>query len=230
LLFFLKSFLSKFFLAKNEELVHGADLYAGYVGDESFVRAVEYENIEGQIFPVQVTKEVLVKTYGKLQGLAIFKDYCWMLVFDAWVGNNDRHFYNWGVINNLDGKVAPRFAPIYDTARGLLWNQSDLELAKWSQESDFGRARLIKYCRNSKPKTGIDGVSSLNHYNFVSRLVALDIPLSKDEIARKLTSELLSSAKTLIDTDFELLLSLNRKRMIQFILEERTQQLLKILA
>lgn len=48
-----------------------------------------------------------------------------MLVFDAIVGNNDRHFYNWGVIVDLKGMKPPRFSPVYDTARGLFWNQSE---------------------------------------------------------------------------------------------------------
>ena len=86
-------FLSKYFLSKNEELVHGADLYAGYMEDPNFVKDVEIHKAEGDIFTVQVTKEALTKMYGIQNGEDIFLDYCWMLVLDAWHGNNDRHFY-----------------------------------------------------------------------------------------------------------------------------------------
>ena len=49
-----------------------------------------------------------------------------MLCFDALAGNNDRHFYNWGIVDTKKKtSKLPTFAPIYDSARGLLWNLSD---------------------------------------------------------------------------------------------------------
>ncbi|MBC8883138.1 hypothetical protein H9X57_06230 [Flavobacterium piscinae] len=51
-----------------------------------------------------------------------------MLLFDALTGNNDRHYYNWGVISHIKNEHKPYFSPVYDTARGLLWNDSDKKL------------------------------------------------------------------------------------------------------
>jgi len=48
------------------------------------------------------------------------KEFVKMLLFDAIVGNNDRHFYNWGLLPTYVTKKKPIFAPIYDTARGVI--------------------------------------------------------------------------------------------------------------
>lgn len=48
-----------------------------------------------------------------------------MLLFDALTDNNDRHYYNWGVISHIKNEHKPYFLPVYDTAKGLLWNVSD---------------------------------------------------------------------------------------------------------
>lgn len=44
-------------------------------------------------------------------------DFAHMLVFDAWVGNSDRHQENWGIIRHTDG--SRRLAPLYDPAACL---------------------------------------------------------------------------------------------------------------
>ncbi|MCY4560745.1 MAG: hypothetical protein OXC03_00190 [Flavobacteriaceae bacterium] len=48
-----------------------------------------------------------------------------LIIFDALTGNNDRHYYNWGVITHLKDEHLPYFSPVYDSARGLWWNTSD---------------------------------------------------------------------------------------------------------
>ena len=45
------------------------------------------------------------------------------LMFDAWIGNQDRHDNNWGVIRSNDGSVF--LAPSYDHGSSLARNESD---------------------------------------------------------------------------------------------------------
>lgn len=57
-----------------------------------------------------------------------------ILVFDGIVGNNDRHFYNWAIVTyKKRTKKIPFISPVYDTARGLMWNQSDEQIKKLSK-------------------------------------------------------------------------------------------------
>ena len=77
-----------------------------------------------------------------------------LLVLDALIGNNDRHFYNWGIIRDLENKVKPKFSPIYDTARGLYWNVHDITIdTKMNNPKDLDKY-IQKYCNDSSPKIG----------------------------------------------------------------------------
>lgn len=119
-------FLSKIFLKEGKEkLEHGAELYAGYLGDKDFVHEIEEQQMARDFFTLSFTYDTLKHIYPH-QADDLFMDFVRMLVFDAIVGNNDRHYYNWGVITDTYGKEQPRFSPIYDTARALFWNLSEL--------------------------------------------------------------------------------------------------------
>ena len=52
-------FLSKYFLNENgdEELVHGADIFAGYVGDRDFVEKIEEEQRAREVFTLQFVEK-----------------------------------------------------------------------------------------------------------------------------------------------------------------------------
>src|SRR5690606_13021739 len=95
-------FLSKLFRNdKNQVLEHGAELYSGYLGDKEFVDQIEENQMARDFFTVSFTYDTLKYSYP-YQHESIFNDFIKMLVFDAIIGNNDRHFYNWGVIKHLN--------------------------------------------------------------------------------------------------------------------------------
>jgi hypothetical protein len=120
-------FLSKYFLKKDEVLVHCANLYAKCFNGDQFINHIEKNNLENKINNIQLFKNCLSMAY-KDQAEPIFQDFIKMILFDAMVGNNDRHFYNYGTIESISTNSIPRFTPIYDTARGLLWNISDKKI------------------------------------------------------------------------------------------------------
>jgi hypothetical protein len=82
-----------------------------------------------------------------------------MLLFDALVGNNDRHFYNWGVIRSVELRQEPCFSPIYDTARGLLWNESEEKIVDLALSDARAKVYLQKYIKGSRPKIGWEGAN-----------------------------------------------------------------------
>lgn len=94
-----------------------------------------------------------------------------MLAFDALVGNNDRHFYNWGIIDNKKKlKQLPRCAPIYDSARGLLWNVSDEQLMNWLKMQQSGGRHIPKYIDDACPRISIEGNKEIGHFELMGFL------------------------------------------------------------
>ena len=92
-------FLSKYFKKESDVLDHGADLYAGYLQDKDFVEEIESHNKSHEFFDIQFTKKVIQHFYPNEKN-NILKDFFDLLFFDAIVGNNDRHFYNWAIIHS----------------------------------------------------------------------------------------------------------------------------------
>lgn len=176
-------FLSRYFLnPREQELVHGAEIFVGYLEDESLVHEIEAQKRAREIFTVLFVKKAIVKYFG-VDAEPIFRDFVKMLIFDGLVGNNDRHFYNWGVIRNLKSSGNPCFSPIYDTARGLFWNEHERKIITLYQNSKELNNYLKKYSVNSKPKTGIDGDPSINHFQLLDYLYNNEIGITKEGVS-----------------------------------------------
>jgi hypothetical protein len=175
-------FLSRYFLtSKKQELIHGADIFAGFVNDRDFVEQIEEQQLARDLFTLQFTKDALEFTFP-YQWETILNQFVRMLLFDALVGNNDRHFYNWGVVRHIESKHEPYFSPIYDTARGLFWNESEKKiLALWNDKNRL-QAYLSRYCTNSRPKVGWEGATNINHFKLVSKIYKYEFGISKSEI------------------------------------------------
>jgi hypothetical protein len=77
-----------------------------------------------------------------------------MLVFDALIGSMDRHPRNWGVLKTATLPEEYTFAPLYDSARALLWDRTDDNLVSLeSNEGDFQRYVLKSHPRIGLPKS-----------------------------------------------------------------------------
>lgn len=89
-------------------------------------------------------KEALKRQERRSKG-AFREAFMEMLLFDAWVGNGDRHPANWGIIRTRTG--AESLAPIYDTAAclGVELSGSD-SLLNSAQRTDVRLARYITGC------------------------------------------------------------------------------------
>lgn len=61
-------------------------------------------------------RETLLRWEEALHGAGMLQQFSDMVLFDAWVGNSDRHQENWGVLHRPD---KARLAPIFDTAACL---------------------------------------------------------------------------------------------------------------
>ncbi len=90
-----------------------------------------------------------------------------MLAFDAFIGAPDRHAMNWGILAPVTTDEAPvRFAPIFDTARGLFREISDDDLRKKDRKQ--GRRQFLeKYAERSRPIISAGQAIQQNHFELV---------------------------------------------------------------
>jgi HipA-like C-terminal domain len=220
-------FLSRYFLQPGEILNHGAEILVGYLADKGFVEGVTSEKAEKDLFTFQVFCTAM-KVRFPAHHEQLTKDFVRLIGFDALVGNQDRHFYNWGVITNATGPLTPRFAPIYDTARGLFWNTIESGLVKFDQLQ-----ALEAYVRRSRPQIGWDGWDEsrgeLGHFDLIGSIGAHDVRYWKWlEQLGKTALATLGSIEGMIDAEFGNLLSVHRRELIKRCLRLRFETFAKV--
>ncbi|MEZ5058465.1 MAG: HipA domain-containing protein [Saprospiraceae bacterium] len=103
-------FLSKYFLKNDQTLFHGAQIYSAFLNeaDENFIDGVELLGLTRELITFKFTCQAIEFSFP-LESERIINSFLRLLLFDALVGNNDRHFYNWGVITNIRKNHRPFF-------------------------------------------------------------------------------------------------------------------------
>lgn len=222
-------FLSRYFLkSKEQELIHGADIFAGFVHDKELVEEIEREQLARDLFTLQFTKSALQFTFP-YHWEEILNKFVRMLLFDALVGNNDRHFYNWGVVRHIESKHEPYFSPVYDTARGLFWNEPEKKIVALSADKNRFNIYLSKYCINSRPKVGWEGAKNINHFQLVHNIYNYEFGISRIEVndlfLRSRFEELIESVKFYVSDIF----SVERTKLILECLRYRYKEISKLI-
>jgi len=218
--------MSRYFLSDERILNHGAEILAGYLSDKEFVDAVVVEGAEPELFTFQVCCTAIRAQFGD-DCHDLTRGFVTMIGFDALVGNQDRHFYNWGVITTPRGDSKPRFAPVYDTARGLFWNTVEAQLSKYDSDSS-----LNSYMTHSKALIGFDGHDgALRHFDLVERIADLDPKYRRLlESLGETASASVGRCEGMIDAEFSDLLSLSRRDLIKRCLRMRIGKFVRVLA
>lgn len=213
-------FLSRYFLdVKKETLAHGAEIFAGFLEDQAFVESIEQANLSRSFFTLQFVEMAVEKAFPQEKD-TIMNDLVKLLLYDAMVGNNDRHFFNWAVIQPFDKRERARFSPVYDTARGLFWNASDEQLAMRIRQKDVDRY-VKKYCDGSKPKLGWNDAGDLNHFRMVKEIFDNQFYITQEEIRNLFRQEMLAAMKETIKKEFGRFFSKERLLMINECLNYR---------
>jgi hypothetical protein len=216
-------FLSKYFLNKNESLEHGAQIFAGYMADDQWVENVEQQGLARKFFTFQFAEAAIKQMFPK-DFEPILVDFVRMLVFDALTGNNDRHFYNWGVIKHIENKKKPTFAPVYDSARGLFWNDSEAKLIKWNEQPKSLNEKIKKYAETSKPKIGWDSIDDLNHFDLINKIFSVNLQY-KEVCTQLINQDNLEKTLKLLNNSFSKFYSSYRLELINKCLIYRFERL-----
>ncbi|MBY0495266.1 MAG: HipA domain-containing protein [Cyanobacteria bacterium] len=165
-------FLSRYFLdiERAEELVHGMQLFRDLYDATTVKGIVGNQFREQSFFTVQAVKAAFGATYlhyGSHVEDNLFDSFVAMLTHDALLGVQDRHHENWGIIVRRDvGTGVPRFAPLYDSARGLFCNFLDGQLRRFYGPP--GLDRLDQYISKSRPLIGFIGLSPTSGRAFLT--------------------------------------------------------------
>jgi hypothetical protein len=186
-------FLSKDFLKSGEKLVHGVELLSEYFEDKEFVDEINKDKKQRREFLTFDEIENAFKHVHPVQMEELLAELVKMITYDAIVGNNDRHFYNWGIISNVkkanDKKV--KFAPIYDTARALFWNDTEDHIKEILERIQSGQKSIEGHCNKSKPRFSYSDKINANHFDLIEflclhnkdyRLIIMDLISKQKEI------------------------------------------------
>jgi len=219
-------FMSRYFLRGTQYLLHGADIFASYLEDhdKEFVQGVEDEDKSPEYFDYDFAAES-IRDMLPNDADAILQGFHRMLAFDALIGNNDRHFFNWGVICDHLGQQPPRFCPIFDTARALFWNHSESGLSKLEEKGRRPIDQLRKYCRHSYSKIGAAGQGRVNHYALLRSVLERNPDARSDvDILASIDAEPVDLVKDILNGEFSRLISPLRQTWICRLVEYRTEQ------
>lgn len=165
-------YLSQHFHTDEQQLSHGANILTSYLNENNteWIDELDRTNkLKGEI-NIDDVLFALQKVFHK-DAEGIQDSFLHMILFDALSGNNDRHYYNWGVISHIKNAHKPYFSPVYDTARGLLWNYSDEKVISLYKElTSIDKSQLNKYILNSVPKISVPNNSKCNHFDLIKHL------------------------------------------------------------
>lgn len=212
-------------MKSNEVLVHGAEICGEYLDDRDLAAQIaNNKKTSRELFTFEFICKAIQSVFPEVCGDLIL-DLVRMITFDAIVGNNDRHFYNWGVVNTVKkGLKKPKFAPIYDSARGLMWNESESNIVKHYAHNRLEGKKIVNYIEQAKPRVSIEEDADVNHFKLVSFIKSLKKEYS--DIVNGLVSKS-NEQKVLKMLEKEIFqyFSFERKELVTQILVERFKTL-----
>ncbi|WP_396171187.1 HipA domain-containing protein [Flavobacterium sp.] len=223
-------YLSEHFHNEEQTLNHGANILSRFINEDNNEWIDELDKnkaLKKEINIVDVLNSI--KKIFPDEHSEIFNSFFHMLLFDALTGNNDRHYYNWGIISHIKNEHKPYFSPVYDTARGLLWNQSDEKVISLQKElSNPDNKKVENYVLNSVPKISVPNNSKCNHFELIEFLIENEY--FKNEHKSVWTNrKFLDEAIVKLNSEFEHLFIKERREVIQYLLDLRFKKIAEIL-
>jgi hypothetical protein len=212
-------FMSRYFLdRRKEQLTHGAEIFEISLGKQEYQELAD-KKIERSFFTFRMTIEAMNNAFPEFKE-KLMSGFVKMLAFDALIGHNDRHPYNWGVIVPIHKSRPPRFSPLFDTARALFWNISDAGV-KQMLADDRALGRYIDRCT---PPICWEKEQRIGFFRLI-KMIWMEFPRHRAVIECLLDPAPLQDIGKLLRNDFSGLMSAARRELIQKCLTIRQQRL-----
>ncbi|NMH26213.1 HipA domain-containing protein [Flavobacterium solisilvae] len=226
--------LSKSMVKSNEMLVHG----------QQYLTALKLDfEIEKGIDHTFQLVEQFFKSRGIYNGM--IDEFIEMLIFDAIIGNRDRHQQNWAIIQPnsfvstgkilysefLKNQTMPRFSPIFDNGNSLAYEILEDKIPKLLDNSVtcekylFGKKATSHVRWNGKIVTHIELITEIhNIYPDTVKKVVQRVREKKGKINIEAIIQNIDDGIIFADAKFSL--TDNRKKLITLLLEKRIKKLL----
>src|SRR5258708_3746991 len=156
-------------------LIHGSLMIEDFFGAKDELEKIRPCN-EQEFYSINFIYEVINRYCGEA-ATSVLEKFFEMLMFDALIGSMDRHGKNWGVLRSefaeQPGQSAFRLAPIFDSARALLWDHPEGKLLLLDNDDN----ELMRYVESARPCVGPPRdhpkVNNCNHFHFIHSLMQL---------------------------------------------------------
>lgn len=148
-----KGVVSERFMPDEAQFIPGNMLLArvvnGYDGNKRF-QQIDYKlsHVLSLIRRIRGLRNP-VGWEGRVENLSPTEVFVGYLLFDAFIGNTDRHHENWGVVVNLQQDAAIHLAPSFDHASCLGRNEPSAK-RRMRLETNDGRASVEAYAARAK--------------------------------------------------------------------------------
>lgn len=155
----------------------------------------------------------IIKCLNNL-GSDLIPKFIQIMVFDALVGETDRHEENWGITKN---KGRSKISPLYDNGCNLLWQCDDLDLLDFEKSRD----NFIKFIKKSPTCIFNKQKHKYKHFELVTVLYEqypIDVKkciLSLKQLSNKKIQEIVYKIPDNLLTD------LHKKYIIQYLIIRR---------
>ena len=224
-------FLSRNFVVRGQyELLHGIELVARYfeTNPAEVVTAFDLKdkNAEHKFYTVENIMMILENLFPT-EIADLRKGFFKMIAFDAFIGAPDRHAMNWGVLASLKSETKPvRYAPIFDTARGLFRECSDIDLL--NKERNQGRIQFLEqYAERSRPIFSTGGSHPENHFSLVNWISIHCKPEDRNAMCTVFDAVDISDIETMLQRKFRRIITQVRIEFIRDLLSVRINRLRK---
>jgi hypothetical protein len=219
-------FVTRNFRAEGERLVHGSLMIEEVFGAKQETDRIHHKS-EQAFYTIDFLEQV-IKEFCKDDAKTVFGKFLEMLVFDALIGSMDRHAQNWGVLQQTSLPERYRFAPIFDSARALLWSLPEKKLLEY----DRNETVLGRYIDASRPCIGPPRdhpkINACNHFDVVENLVQRYPHLMRVALARVSVVTVRKATKLLGSFPYLRYFSSVRRKLMLKVLQIRTEKMLGI--
>lgn len=182
----------------------------------------EFEEYNNQVLLNLEKKDLINAGFDMIEKLDfwhnITKEYIAMNFFDIFIGNQDRHPFNWMMLYYEDGEK--KFSPIYDNGASLGFRFDDSTLELYLSEE----ARIHKYIRQTRVKAGLFEKKKVKAQDLIQVMKNRYIEES-EEIISKIDNFDFQSYNDSINRN--LLLSEKQKEWLKLIISLRREYILK---
>lgn len=227
-------FLSRSFVVRDaHELLHGIELVARYFktnrAEVESAFNLKDRKAEQSLYTVTNILTILESLYPG-DFITLKQGFFKMIAFDAFVGAPDRHAMNWGVLAPLAGRSGSvRYAPIFDTARGLFREISDGDLLK--HEERQGREQfLLRYANGSRPILSTREDVRQNHFDLVKWIVENSEVQDREAMRTVFDAVKICEIEHMIQRDFRRIITQFRIGFVRDLLSLRIRTIRKVLS